>query len=108
MPTESLTFGELVRRRRIARGLTQEQVAERFGVRQSTVHRWEKGSVPDRAIFGDVAEFLGLGVGEMWELALAAESGFSLGDVMAELFNLRDRLEALSVQVAELKPRPQS
>lgn len=37
---------EELRRRREALGLTQRALAERLGVREETVNRWERGRVP--------------------------------------------------------------
>ncbi len=38
------TMGERIRQLRIARGLTQEQLAKRSGVTKSAVSQWEDGS----------------------------------------------------------------
>ena len=38
-------YSEVVRTRRLARGLTQAELAERLGMTNVTVSRWEKGRV---------------------------------------------------------------
>lgn len=41
-------FGRLIAERRKAAGIRQSELAERFGVDQSTVSKWERGRlVPD-------------------------------------------------------------
>lgn len=88
-------FAEAVRRRRLELRLTQANVAERFGLNQSTVARWERGAIPDRNIFPVVAAFLSLGVGELEELILDVEGVVTLSDVLAEVKKLRTDLADL-------------
>lgn len=48
-----------IARRRIAAGLTQTQLAERLGVTQLTVSRWEnEGRIPRRPMLYKLAEML--------------------------------------------------
>lgn len=50
--------GEHLRALRKAKGLTQEQLAERFGVSSRTVSRWETGgNLPDVATLLELADF---------------------------------------------------
>ena len=52
--------GEFLKCLRKEKGLTQEQLAERFFVSSRTVSRWETGSnMPDLGILIDLAEFYG-------------------------------------------------
>lgn len=41
---------EEIREKRIALNLTQEELAERFGVKRNTVARWEQGAIVPQAI----------------------------------------------------------
>lgn len=41
-----IPWAEAIRRRRLELGLTQEALAQRCGTTQSTVQRWERGSLP--------------------------------------------------------------
>lgn len=57
---------EFLRALRKAKGLTQEEVAEKLFVSPKTVSRWESGnSIPDINIIQSVAEFYGVTVDEL-------------------------------------------
>jgi len=58
--------GEFMRALRKAKGLTQEDVAEKLFVSPKTVSRWESGGgIPDINIIQSVAEFYGVTVDEL-------------------------------------------
>lgn len=58
--------GELLKRLRKEKGLTQEQLAERFYVSSRTVSRWETGSnMPDVAILIELADFYDVDIREI-------------------------------------------
>lgn len=51
---------------RVSKGLTQEQLAKRLGIKQSTLSQWEKNI--DRVSFGDVrrlCKVLGINIEEV-------------------------------------------
>lgn len=51
---------------RVSKGLTQEQLAKRLGIKQSTLSQWEKNI--DRVSFGDVrrlCKILGINIEEV-------------------------------------------
>ena len=51
---------------RVSKGLTQEQLAKRLGIKQSTLSQWEKDI--DRVSFGDVrrlCKVLGINIEEV-------------------------------------------
>ena len=51
---------EIIRQRRLAKGMTQEQVAAALGVTAPAVNKWEKGtSCPDIALLPALARLLG-------------------------------------------------
>jgi transcriptional regulator with XRE-family HTH domain len=54
------TRGERLRIARAEAGLTQHEVAERFGVDTSTVSRWETGSDPGTDRIGELADLYGV------------------------------------------------
>jgi transcriptional regulator with XRE-family HTH domain len=55
-----LTLGELIQRRRIERGLTQEQLSRLLEVSAITISRWERGKfAPDPTHAPALARFLG-------------------------------------------------
>lgn len=60
-----VTIGELIRRKRKARSLNQADVAETFGVNQSTIAKWERGTRPGTEHLPRVASFLDLPLSEV-------------------------------------------
>lgn len=59
-------IGEFLRTLRKEKGLTQEQLAEKFGVSGRTVSRWETGSnMPDISIISEIADFYEIDVREL-------------------------------------------
>lgn len=60
------SMGELIRAARTERGLKQRELAERLGVTDKAVSKWENnGSCPDIALLIPLAEVLGLEVTEL-------------------------------------------
>jgi transcriptional regulator with XRE-family HTH domain len=85
------TLGQVIRSRRIALGLTQEELAERIGdgVRQAEVSRLERGRVtlPRRQRLAHIADALNMPVGELLASSGWAGAGEALrspGDVLPE------------------------
>lgn len=59
-PLAPNTFGRHLRRRRLDLGLTQRTLARRLGVREETVHLWERDRTrPLARHFGCLVRFLG-------------------------------------------------
>ena len=59
-------IGEFLKRLRREKGLTQEQLAERFYVSSKTVSRWETGSnMPDVGTLIDLADFYDVDIREL-------------------------------------------
>lgn len=52
-------MGHRIRAKRIARGLTQQALAERLGAAQSSVNQWEAGKAEPRKHLAGIAEVLG-------------------------------------------------
>lgn len=94
------TIGQRIAERREALGLSQEQLAERIGVRAQTVSRWERGANLGR-------------IGNLDRVAEALE--ITMSDLMADLeptngngqqeksTDATDRIEALEGEVSELR-----
>ena len=60
----SIGFADTLKRLRIARGLSQRELAEQLYVTRSTVARWENGSrLPDAAMISKISHCLGVDVG---------------------------------------------
>ncbi len=72
-------FGGLLRRWRLAAGLTQEELADRSGLSVRTIRDLERGTTgrPFRNSVGRLAEALGLAGAERDEFARAARPGFA-------------------------------
>src|ERR671930_1282686 len=70
---QALAFGELLKRYRVAAGLTQAQLAERAGLSERAISDLERGArrVPQRATLQLLAEALGLAGAEQGVLEAA-------------------------------------
>lgn len=60
-----LEFGERLKQYRKAKNMTQQELADRLGVSNKSVSRWESGSYPDVAILGPLAKALGVTVDDL-------------------------------------------
>ena len=60
-----LEFGERLKQLRKAKHLTQQELADRLGVSNKSVSRWESGSYPDIAMLGKLAKELGVTVDDL-------------------------------------------
>lgn len=59
-------MGELIRSARKAKGLTQKDVAERLGITDRAVSKWERSiCAPDIALLEELAEILGVSIAEL-------------------------------------------
>ena len=59
-------IGVFLKELRKEKGLTQEQLAERLGVSNRTVSRWETGSnLPDLSVLVELTDFYGIGIHEI-------------------------------------------
>jgi transcriptional regulator with XRE-family HTH domain/tetratricopeptide (TPR) repeat protein len=85
---------ELARLRRLA-GLTQEALAERLGVAQQSVARWERGEFkPLLMLRPGLAELLGITVAELDDLLDEPDDHRSSGDTRGSLADWSDAGEA--------------
>lgn len=57
-----MNVGELIKKERLAKGMTQEELAEKVGVKKSAVAKWENGRVSEikRSNLKKIGEALGL------------------------------------------------
>ena len=63
---EQQKIGAFLRQLRRERGLTQEQLAERLGVSNRSVSRWENGAtLPDLGLLVELADFYQVDLGEL-------------------------------------------
>lgn len=62
----NLSIGENIRRIRLERNLTQEEVSQHLGVSFQAVSRWERGEgYPDIEMLPSLADYLGISVDEL-------------------------------------------
>ena len=63
---DQIKIGNFIKTLRHEKGLTQEQLAERFGVARRTVSRWETGSnMPDLDILMEMSDFYAVDLREL-------------------------------------------
>ena len=63
---DNTKMGELIRQARKAKGLTQKDVAEKLGITDRAVSKWERGGcAPDIALIEELAEILDLTIAEL-------------------------------------------
>ena len=63
---DQIKIGNFIKALRREKGLTQEQLAERFGVARRTVSRWETGSnMPDLDILMEMSDFYAVDLREL-------------------------------------------
>ena len=84
--------GARIRRARVARGWTHEELAERMGVNWRTVHRWQCGRLPKFETLLRLADVLDV------PQAYLVESD----DTAATLLDMRLRLDELTRRLDEL------
>jgi len=58
-PTNPVTIGDHIRKRRMDLGLLQREVAEIIGVTESSVWNWEHGVEPEQHYNPKIIKFLG-------------------------------------------------
>lgn len=87
--------GKLITQKRKALNLTQEQLAEKLGVSNKTVSKWETGKcMPDYAVVQSLCRELGITVSELMagEETVAKDNGTQDGRLM-ELLRRTQELE---------------
>lgn len=63
---DQIKIGAFLKMLRKEKNLTQEQLAERLGVSNRTISRWETGSnMPDISLLTEIAEFYNVGIPEL-------------------------------------------
>lgn len=66
---EKMNVGENIKAARKAAGVTQAELAERLGVYQKDISRWEKGEIqPNLGTFADICRALAVSADMMLEL----------------------------------------
>ncbi len=85
-----MQIGDALRAQQKAQGLSQRDLGDRFGVDQTTVSRWVRGKqAPERHLWPDLADFLGLELGELTTMLLASSPEARLDRLEAQVDELR-------------------
>ncbi len=101
-----LSLGENIKRLRIEKGLTQEELAEIFGAAHQSVSRWERGECyPDIELLPVIADFFGTTIDDLLGISKVAEESavkkylddfqkaISKGDIMSCIAAARKGVE---------------
>lgn len=66
MMIDRIKIGDFLRELRNEKGITQEKLAERYGVSSRSVSRWENGNtMPDLGILVELADYYQIDIGEI-------------------------------------------
>lgn len=82
-------IGEQIRKYRIERGITQEQLGQMIGVTTQAVSRWERGGTPDAELLPDISSILDVSID-----ALFGRNEESLPTIIARRLCIMPRKEA--------------
>lgn len=92
------TIGSYIAQKRRAKNLTQEQLAEKLGVSNKTISKWENGKcMPDYSIIQKLCGALGVTLPELMDGEDAADSSVRVYDD-AQILDLLRRTQELERQ----------
>ena len=92
------TIGSYIAQKRRAKNLTQEQLAEKLGVSNKTISKWENGKcMPDYSIIQRLCDALGVTLPELMDGEDAADSSVRVYDD-AQILDLLRRTQELERQ----------
>ncbi|MGN0505693.1 MAG: helix-turn-helix domain-containing protein [Lachnospiraceae bacterium] len=93
-----LAIGKFIAQKRKEKNLTQEQLAEKLGVSNKTVSKWECGKcMPDYSIVKLLCQELGITVSELMDGEIKADSSIRVFDE-EQLLNMLERIQQLEKQ----------
>ena len=65
-----MEIGNQIRQLRLRRGITQEAMAQHFGITPQAVSKWERGAgTPDIAMLPDISAYFGVTIDELFALS---------------------------------------
>lgn len=92
------TIGSYIAQKRRTKNLTQEQLAEKLGVSNKTISKWENGKcMPDYSIIQTLCDALGVTIPELMDGEDAADSSVRVYDD-AQILDLLRRTQELERQ----------
>ena len=105
-PGASTTFGRLIRKHRIAKQMSQVELAEKMNTEQQTVSRWEAGKFKPRAAdWPRLSRVLGIPMEDMTEAVVkqsVAHAKMSDEDRQAEVTKAASRLDQVEDDVSSI------
>ncbi len=79
------TTGKFISKKRKEKNLTQEQLAEKLGVSNKTISKWETGKcMPDYSVVKSLCEELGISIAELMDGEEAEEKGVRAYNTVSE------------------------
>ena len=63
---DQIKIGKFIAQCRKEKGLTQMQLAEKFGITDRAVSKWENGGVPDTELLPQIADFFNVSIDELF------------------------------------------
>lgn len=89
----NIYFGSILKENRVKRNMTQDALANVFGVSFQTISKWERGEFyPDITAVPDIASYFGLTVDEMLGVN-RAENEIKLSNLLSKYDNLTDKAQ---------------
>lgn len=93
-----LTIGSFIKEKRKEKNLTQAQLAEKIGVSNKTISKWECGKcMPDYSIIKPLCQELGVTVSELMDGEVKAESSIRVFDE-EQILDMLERIQSLEKQ----------
>lgn len=93
-----LTIGKFIAQKRKEKNLTQEQLAEKLGVSNKTVSKWECGKcMPDYSIVKSLCQELGITVSELMDGEVKTENSIRVFDE-EQMLDMLGRIQQLEKQ----------
>ena len=88
---DSVRMGDMIRRLRSEKGLTQLRLAEMMGISDKTVSKWERGlGCPDVSLLAQLADILGVGLEGLLS-GIIKENTFLEGNMKKSRFYVCER-----------------
>lgn len=98
---EKKTFGIMIAERRKASGMTQAELAEKMGITDKAVSKWERDiSYPDISTLPHLAEVLGVSIDELMTCRTSSSEEMKSRDKSGNLLAIICRAIALAMGVA--------
>ena len=93
-----LTIGKFIAQKRKEKNLTQEQLAEKLGVSNKTVSKWECGKcMPDYSIINPLCQELGITVSELMDGEVKTDNSIRMFDE-EQILDMLGRIQQLEKQ----------